>query len=823
MRKFSVLCLCILAFMSANAQKVVERLDLYNEYSIMSPVFIDSTDVNGKSFDLFESLKPREFEGDFIKRLDADSEGYFHFSKNDNKTHISELSFKLFVPKMEKVSFKLISSCAMKVNFVNASKDKKNADNDTLVLEAEYESGVYEMKILLMCQNNQENIKLIYESESSTAELTDKKQALTLESMLGGRHLSSVELSPNGNYYLLKLYDTDIKGKNNWKWQLKTRKDDNLLMESTSNFGIQWLPKSDLLFYTKKIDGKNSLIILDPLTLQENILVKDIPEGDIDFLNNEQAFIINIKETSTEKKEDVYRLLSPDDRISDQWRQRSDLYIYNLGEQYLQRLTYSHHDVYLCDISKNDDKALICVSYETISERPFGHKVFYELDLQNLTLDSLFKDSFVNNAKYFNDSLILLHSSCEAFNSLSAKVKKKQIPNMYNNTLIAWNLKTKTPSAILKDFNPSINDFDVKGETVVMQCTDKDSINMYTLLPLDGFKTQKIDLPCDIVSDYTCLSNNTYALFIGQNYNKPDRLFVNDKGIVDEIYFPKEKEYAKLDLGKMEVWNNKTKSGLVEGRYYLPSDFDANKKYPLIVYYYGGTTPTDRTFVSRYNPYLYTARGYVVYILNPSGTIGYGQEFAARHVNAWGTQTADEIIECVETFCKQHPFVDKDKIGCMGASYGGFMTQYLVSKCDLFAAAISHAGISNITSYWGEGYWGYGYSAAASAHSYPWNAKELYTEHSPLFNADKINTPLLLLHGLVDTNVPIGESIQMYNALKILGKEVQFVNVKGENHGIMEYQKRLKWNKTIYAWFDKYLKEDSSLWNKMYPETNLEK
>ena len=110
MRKFSVLCLCILAFMSANAQKVVERLDLYNEYSIMSPVFIDSTDVNGKSFDLFESLKPREFEGDFIKRLDADSEGYFHFSKNDNKTHISELSFKLFVPKMEKVSFKLISS-----------------------------------------------------------------------------------------------------------------------------------------------------------------------------------------------------------------------------------------------------------------------------------------------------------------------------------------------------------------------------------------------------------------------------------------------------------------------------------------------------------------------------------------------------------------------------------------------------------------------------------------------------------------------------------------------------------------------------------------
>jgi len=211
--------------------------------------------------------------------------------------------------------------------------------------------------------------------------------------------------------------------------------------------------------------------------------------------------------------------------------------------------------------------------------------------------------------------------------------------------------------------------------------------------------------------------------------------------------------------------------------------------------------------------------GYVVYTLQPSGTIGYGQEFAARHVNAWGEKTADEIIAGTQQFYREHPFVDSTKVGCIGASYGGFMTQFLQTKTNIFAAAVSHAGISNITSYWGEGYWGYSYSAGASAGSYPWNNPRLYTEQSPLFHADKINTPLLLLQGGADTNVPIGESIQMFNALRILGKTVEFVTVDGENHAIYTYQKRIDWNKTIYAWFARWLKDQPEWWQALYPDS----
>src|SRR5690554_2283095 len=98
----------------------------------------------------------------------------------------------------------------------------------------------------------------------------------------------------------------------------------------------------------------------------------------------------------------------------------------------------------------------------------------------------------------------------------------------------------------------------------------------------------------------------------------------------------------------------------------------------------------------------------------------------------------------------------------------------------------------------------------------PWNNPELYVKQSPLFNADKINTPLLLLHGSADTNVPIGESIQMYTALKLLNKEVEFIKVMGENHAIYDYDKRISWNNAIYAWFAKWLKDDSRWWDSMY-------
>ena len=107
------------------------------------------------------------------------------------------------------------------------------------------------------------------------------------------------------------------------------------------------------------------------------------------------------------------------------------------------------------------------------------------------------------------------------------------------------------------------------------------------------------------------------------------------------------------------------------------------------------------------------------------------------------------------------------------------------------------------------------------ANRYPWSETDLYVKQSPLYNADKVHTPILFLHGDGDTNVPVGESIQMYTALKLLGRETAFVAVNGANHQIVDYHQRQKWQDTIFAWFAKHLKDDTSWWEALYPAKSL--
>ena len=218
---------------------------------------------------------------------------------------------------------------------------------------------------------------------------------------------------------------------------------------------------------------------------------------------------------------------------------------------------------------------------------------------------------------------------------------------------------------------------------------------------------------------------------------------------------------------------------------------------------------------------MWAAHGYVVYVPQPSGATGYGQARSAAHVNDWGTVASEEILDGTRAFLAAYPAVDAKRVGCIGASYGGFMTMLLVTKTDLFAAAVSHAGISNLASYWGEGSWGYTYGALASAGSFPWNRKDLYVDHSPLFHADKVKTPLLMTHGAADVNVPVGESESFYTALKLLGAPVELLTVDAQDHHILDHAKRLVWSRSILAWFDRWLKKQPGWWDDLYPKTQV--
>jgi dipeptidyl aminopeptidase/acylaminoacyl peptidase len=259
----------------------------------------------------------------------------------------------------------------------------------------------------------------------------------------------------------------------------------------------------------------------------------------------------------------------------------------------------------------------------------------------------------------------------------------------------------------------------------------------------------------------------------------------------------------------------------LDGWIYLPPDFDAEKKYPTIIFYYGGISPKTQVFDSL--NHWFAANGYVVYMLTPRGAFGFGQEFADAHFNEWGTVTSPDIIDAVQALMKAKPYIDPKRIGGHGRSYGGFETLSLVTHTDLFAAVIASAVISNTLNYslivLGQPNAG----EIMLPGVYPWNRKDVYVDRSPVFNADRVTTPVLLMHGTEDPWCEMTESDQMYSALKVQGKDVVQIRIIGEGHGAPDRSPKLSnrvlFNRMRLEWFDKYLKGESESWQERYTKS----
>jgi len=238
---------------------------------------------------------------------------------------------------------------------------------------------------------------------------------------------------------------------------------------------------------------------------------------------------------------------------------------------------------------------------------------------------------------------------------------------------------------------------------------------------------------------------------------------------------------------------------------------DEADRTPLIVYYYGGCSPTTRAFNTTHQ--FFAANGYAVLVINPRGAFGYGDDFADFHAGDWGPHAGADILAGIDACLAARPEVDGDRIGIYGGSYGGFMTGYLVTTSDRFAAAVSMYGISDLATYWGQGAWGWTYGDMALGGVMPWSHPEEFVAKSPLFRAERVQTPLLLLHGLSDTNVTPGQSEELFTALSVQNKLVELVLFPGEDHGISgSFANRVAHRTMMLEWFDRFLRDLPEAW-----------
>lgn len=643
-------------------------------------------------------------------------------------------------------------------------------------------------------------------------------------STMQGERVSSMALSPDGKYLLTRYHEV-ISAEESRKRVVMTETATGRTVSENIDFSADWMPKSNSLFFTKEGVKDYDLYVIEVPSMRTTRIATAIPDQGVTFSPDEKYLFYYDKVDGAKQEGVMRRYTNPDDRIPGD-RDRFYICRYDIQNGVAVPLTYGGGTTSICDISRDGSKLLYMSQRQTPDKYPFYRVSLVQMDMNTFATDTIINDAdgFVSNAIYSPDAQrLFLVGGPDAFDRIGANHDPEPIANNFDNQGFIMTLADRSVKPVTKDFDPSLegtpvwNAVDNKIYFIGERGFFRD---LYQLNPSDGKIVMLGKENLQTVRGFSIGDREAhYAAYWGGSFTDDGvacllNLNNGKSTLVDD---PLKEWLGDTQFGKMEPWKFTATDGtVVDGYMCLPPDFDANKKYPLIVYYYGGTSPSNASFYHLYSPQVFASRDYVVYVLNPSGTTGYGQEYSARHVNAWGKRTADEIIQGVKEFCKAHPFVNKDRIGCLGASYGGFMTQYLLTKTDIFHAAISHAGISNVTSYWGEGFWGYSYNSVAAAKSYPWTDPELFTKQGSLFNADKIHTPLLLLHGTVDTNVPIGESIQLFNALKILGRDVEFITVKDENHVISNFNNKLSWHNTIMAWFAKWLQDDPSWWDALY-------
>lgn len=818
----AAICSCCNLFAE---EVIVKQFRHAGPYEVKKPFLNDSLDVNSKKFTEKELLKtaiPFSNVRQSTQILEANANGEGLLPASSLPYQIGLASFYLNSDRYVKGNLQVKGPETYEV-YINNEKQTPADGKIALTLEPHR----YEVVIKYLAGKDKAgSLKVTFDTEAgaTVTATTDPEKRYTISEVFDGTRFRSVSLSPNGKY-LLTSYQTTFPGGETASYQQVTDKASGQVLVESSTNNYSWMPQSNRLYYTRKgLQGKE-LVSIDPVTKTETILSANLPDGWFVFAPTEDYLIFMVSEEGPKKDKDMEEIIVPDDRQPG-WRNRFFLHKYDLATGLFERLTYGHNSTAINDISKDGRYLLFTSRERTLTQRPFSTTTLYRMDLQTMQTEEILKDPFIGSASFSPDGTQLaIEGSGEAFGGIGLNIAPGQTSNTADGQLFIYDLAGKQVTPVSKDFDPSIQSviWNNHDKQIYLQGEDKDCVRLYVLNPSNG-KINPVPLKEDILSDFTIATSAPELVYFGESASNSQHLYsVNLKKNTTVCLKDLSETILKdVTLGEVRDWNFQAAAGdTIYGRYYLPPHFDPNKKYPLIVNYYGGTSPTERSLENRYPSHAYAALGYIVYIIQPSGATGFGQEFSARHVNAWGKRTGDEIIEGTKKFCAEHSFVDAKKIGCIGASYGGFMTQYLQTKTDLFAAAISHAGISDITSYWGEGYWGYSYSSLATANSYPWNARDIYVEQSPLFHADKINTPILFLHGSVDTNVPVGESIQMFTALKLLGKETAFIQVVGQNHQIFDYKKRAEWNNTIYAWFAKWLKEQPEWWEALYPQKSL--
>ena len=261
---------------------------------------------------------------------------------------------------------------------------------------------------------------------------------------------------------------------------------------------------------------------------------------------------------------------------------------------------------------------------------------------------------------------------------------------------------------------------------------------------------------------------------------------------------------ARVSMSPLEsFWFDGANGDQVQGFLVKPPDFDANKKYPVKFLIHGGPQGAwGDDWSYRWNPELFAANGYVVIMINFHGSTGYGQRFIDAINGDWGGAPYEDLMKGLDYAEKTFPLIDKDRECAMGASYGGYATNWILGHTTRFKCIVTHDGMFNLTSAWGttEELWFNEWEFKGT----PYTNRAMYDKWSPRMYATNFKTPTLVVHGQLDYRLDVSEGFQLFTTLQRQNIPSKMLYFPDEGHWVLKPQNSQLWYKTVNAWVDQW-------------------
>ncbi len=377
--------------------------------------------------------------------------------------------------------------------------------------------------------------------------------------------------------------------------------------------------------------------------------------------------------------------------------------------------------------------------------------------------------------------------------------------------LMALDLATKQSRELNTGFDLQVEDVAIAPDlqTVYFTAGERASQNVYTVA-MSGGRPKKL-AEVGFVSDLKVTPDGKTLVFTRSTGATPPeicKMNVDGTGFlpVTAINTVAIRDFNLQPVEHFE-WTGAA-NARVHGLIQKPANFDASKKYPLFVLIHGGPQGASNDAWSyRWNAQIFANAGYIVFSPNPRGSTGYGQKFVNEISGDWGGKVTIDIQNGVASLLQKNSYIDKNRIGAGGASYGGYMVNWLLGHNTdprfRYKAFLSHAGVYNLESMYGatEELWFTNYEFKGA----PWQNPQMYARWSPHKFAANFKTPTLVTHGEIDYRVPIGEGLQLYTALQLNKVESKLVYFPDEGHWILKPQNSEFWYTNVLDWFGKHL------------------